>query len=746
MASQVKGKTPKGAFRNNATKPKPAPRKQPRPKAPRPQRPKAPRPASTKEGVYHTGETYLGVVSGQVNAWNLGMVQELNPLAVSSHADDGVLKNELNKWTMYSVKKMAVKMLAVTGNNAATGSTAKVGYWADFDTPGGPNNISSVLKTPGEQLAIGSNRTIYMKIPEISKLIDTTADTTVQWACGSVIVAVVGATQGVVNTNSDNSWTGPLFQVYLQYTYHLTGPTDASLRGELLREVIPDSTIVKITETVGEPVELELTPPSHMLRGSTEFTQAKAALHRLGGPIIRTGRMGGLFSTVANVLAGLAKELPPPLNQILGGGIGLVRKVVGVRNGQRVDSTKFEIYQDMSAVSKDQPVIGTKTRVTSVPIVNGSFSQITDPQVPQSINITRSAELPKVIFGETELLSYEVEELVFLPTWTYVNNDDDQQGTQNCLSLYGIGPAAKIVTEQFSIRAQPDNSFRNCAFRCWKGEWTRPEPLIEAYRRDAGHLIARVKLGDLLKTRWNIERGGTRGILLTSSITDAINTTFKQTTVDGVFIWKMYNAAETQRGHWMAMDYKDGKIRVLHNYTDENNIGVSVGAQSLIWNFVIDTAREDEPYINQNPQSSDDLYEEIPPLEESVDEEAREKQALEYNQACCSKQTQAEKRAAALQQRFHDLKEEFAKLTVLHEEVLHAKKMEWCNTGIGAQPKNPVSNSGSPKPPLERRNAIAPTPDPEDEEEDSDETTLKYKESVLEDCSSGDSEGEEFFL
>nr|AVM87177.1 capsid protein [Wenling plagiopsetta astrovirus] len=450
--------------------------------------------SSGDEETYYRGETYLGVVHGTNEEWSLSMMQELNPFHVSEFSKDSVLKNELKKWTTYQVVAMTARLLPVTGNNAATSSTLKVGYWSDFDSPGGPNNINSTLKMPGRQMAIGQSGMVKIAVPQEKKVIDPTSSASVTWAAGSLCCALIGKTQGVVNAAADKTWTGPLWQVYLQYTYRLQGPTDATNRGSLEVEELPEGTTVTINSVVGEPVTLELVPPT---------PQWNEKFLRLGAAGRRKGR-SGLVGVVANILSGLASALPPPFDTIIGGGIGLVRKVVGVR------TATFEIYSDLASVERDEPVVGVITEeYPDIPVTNGSLKQFVDPQMPPTATHREPGGgiVPDSnIFGLEEWSPAEGQWITLTPlNGDGVTMSNTGYKIPNVVTTASSGLLVKLYTPSLETE------------RLWT-QYTKVSGMNTRCAEVWGPqgLMVRAKLVDILRKGKNMEVSNLVGIIVTS--------------------------------------------------------------------------------------------------------------------------------------------------------------------------------------------------------------------------------------
>nr|AVM87187.1 capsid protein [Yancheng grey stingfish astrovirus] len=519
----------------------------------RPKRDKTSDPSGGSPNHYR-GEAFLGNINGNAMDWSLGFMQELNPQHVSDFTGDGMLKNEIKKYTMWELKNAKIRLLATTGNNAATGSTCKAGFWSDFDSPGGPNNVSSLLKMQGRSLTIGQSGVIPIHTPRVAKLIDPTSTATTTWSIGSICVGLIGATQGVVNMtqNPDPAdiqarvWTGPLWQIYLQYEYIFTGPTDASSRGTLLTEEIPAGTEALFTELPGEPVTMELVPAE-----PDPPALKRQALWRMSNYRQANRQRLNILSGIADLVSGLAGGLPPPFGQILGGGIGLVRKIVGVRHAT------YEVFADLSAASRDQPVLGISNRTFKVPFVHGRMCQFTDPQpLPTATTLIGiEPQTPPHLYG-IEDIDPDIPFTLTIP----IENFDGESATGPAVTEWrpvetpAAGIFMKLMKYDPNLPEPPPPALTDSSLQAgWMAIPDAENLTTQVYQ--SNKLIARVLVKELIERFSNGRFEGFKGLMCAAGF----NNHYKLVTVNGtIFTMLANNSAETVASAYLSYASSSG--------------------------------------------------------------------------------------------------------------------------------------------------------------------------------------------
>ncbi|APG79033.1 putative capsid [Beihai astro-like virus] len=343
---------------------KPAGQQQPR--KPAQQKRRSPMPQKTHDGEIYSSSSLVSIIHGNQDDFTTPLAISLNPLVVAEEAKDPILNMKCMSYNCFKVLSAKLELKAVCGPNAAVGTTATVGSWQNVDDPTGPQTPNTALKMDrAVTVGIGMRACAPIKHSDEVKVVYTEATAAPRtWNPGHAIVSLIGQTGTVYNQEQTPVWKRPLWHAFLHYTYHFTSPKDNRNRGSLAAGDLDDQK-VSLHEIPDEPLVLEMpnSPAARKLicRGRKAQGRGRA----------------GLWDFASGILQGLSGVLPPPWGSLLNAGVALVRpKTATTREG---DTIQLELFQTLSDVAQDQPVMGVEARTTQMDLINGHYTQMTDP-------------------------------------------------------------------------------------------------------------------------------------------------------------------------------------------------------------------------------------------------------------------------------------------------------------------------------------------------------------------------------
>nr|AXF38644.1 MAG: structural protein [Avastrovirus 2] len=329
----------------------------------------------------------LGVLQGQSQEGLSRQIRmPLNPLLAK--ASNGGSTTPLSiRGSMYEMWKVLYAEVVATPLSGASNVVGSVGFMSLTlnGLEAGADSIDTIKAKRHIQLTLGRSGRLRLPARELEGpregwwLIDTSASPADAYG-PAIDFCVAYQTRNLLQTNGDNAYTGPLWQLELRVKY-----------GFACYHPKPGLQTL-VSETLSEPANVTVTTGAD---GALVMKTNNPLLLRLLTPRA-SGQTGGKSQTiwaVAGAAVEAAANVLGPWGWLLKGGFFLVRKIFGAAG--RDTETSFQIYPSIQQAMEDQPIYGgSGSSTVSIPVVHVSEVMNPNPEANPTQGSTYGGELP----------------------------------------------------------------------------------------------------------------------------------------------------------------------------------------------------------------------------------------------------------------------------------------------------------------------------------------------------------------